>query len=672
MRTWLCLASSLSVLGGLVAGCGCGDDDDDAPDAASDAATDAPTDAPPPVDAGLDAWVPPLPDRCTAGTFWEPGTLAFENATSDWGTDALAANGVCISVADVDGDGWTDVALRLVGGASDDWTEGGSGSQWLLRNVDGQTFEDITEQSGLWAPRPPNDPDLGRPGQVVVFGDVDNDGDLDAFVGLPARDPPSPHSSELMLNDGTGHFTLGPEDGEVRDEGLQRARSSAAFTDFDRDGLLDLWVTNALPPGADQPQPDDLYRGDGAGGFAEISEQIGIFTYDWTSLDRLNEGVCHSFAWSAEACDLDGDGTPELLVSSYGRGASILWQGTRAADGTVTYENRGVASGYAWDDRTDWTDNESARCWCHLHPDDEDCGNVPRPTYACRDDADAFRWNHATSREPFRLGGDMATTVCGDVDRDGDLDLLVTSIVHWDVGSSADPTELLINTGEQDVRFERPGNNRTGLTRNHEDSAWNDGDITAAMLDFDNDGRLDVLVASTDYPGAIAHLWHQDTDGTFQEVSIDSGIDQHRAHGIGVADLDHDGDLDVVIGHGSARCEADCYETFEARVWRNVYGQDGNAVDLRFEGAEGTNRGAVGARVRVITEDGTQTQEVGGGYGISGMQADQMLHFGLGTACQALVRVRWPDAALTEEHFFVQAGYRYHVRQGQGAEVIQP
>jgi len=651
---------------------GCGDDDDD--DVASvDAGADAAADAAILTDAAPDAWVPPLPDRCGEGAVWERGTPAFEPATADWGTDAMHVDGTRISVADVDGDGWTDVAIRRAVGQGDDFAEGGVRNNWLLRNAEGQGFEDVTEASGLWAPREPSSPDEGRPGQIVAFGDVDGDGDLDAFVGLPATDPPSPYSSELMLNDGTGHFTFGPEGSEVRDEGRQLSRSGASFTDFDRDGALDLWVTNSVPPGSFEPQPDELYRGDGTGDLLRIGEELGVYTYGWSSVDRLNDAVCHPYAWSAAACDLNGDGTPELLAASYGRGASILWQGLRDGRGDVTYENVSLASGYAWDERTDWTDNESARCWCHLHPSDEDCDGVPGPNIRCQVDGDAFRWNHATDREPFRLGGNMGSTVCTDIDNDGDTDLLVTSIVHWDVGSSSDPTELLINTGEPDVRFERPGNDATGLTREEPRDDWNDGDMTAGVLDFDDDGRLDVLVASSDYPGAAAHLWHQGEDGTFEEVPIEEGIDHHRAHGVGITDLDHDGDQDVILGHSSARCDTDCYETFEARVFRNLMQDGANFVDLSLVGGAGTNRAAIGARVQVTTDAGTQTQEVGGGYGHYGAQADTTLHFGLGTSCTAEVRVRWPDAALSEETFMVQSGYRYRLTQGAAAaEAIDP
>ena len=58
------------------------------------------------------------------------------------------------------------------------------------------------------------------------------------------------------------------------------------------------------------------------------------------------------------------------------------------------------------------------------------------------------------------------------------MDLLTTEIVHWDVGGSSDASEVLLNQQDNDVRFERPGNDMTGLTRGYDIVDWNDGDIT--------------------------------------------------------------------------------------------------------------------------------------------------------------------------------------------------
>ncbi|AKU93162.1 CRTAC1 family protein [Vulgatibacter incomptus] len=604
-----------------------------------------------------------LPSRCRPGTSWQPGMVAFRDATEKWGLAALGVEGTRLSVADIDGDGFPDLSARKVGTLSDDFAPGGVRATWLLRNVAGERFEDVTEASRLVTPRRTTEPRRGRPAEVVIWADVNNDGHVDAFTGLSNTDPKNRQieSSELMLNDGTGHFVLGPEDAVFRREGDAVSRAAAVFLDADRDGAIDLFLGNGAVNGA--LSQDQLYRGLGDGRFEEVTAAAGLTTSPWKSLDDLNHGRGHSNAWGAVACDLNGDGRPDLAVSSYGRAPNHLWQ---AADGEgISFVNRSVESGYAFDDRRDWRDNESARCWCKLHPDAEDCGGVPAPQLIrCQTDADAFRWNHATDREPYRLGGNSGTTVCADVNNDGAMDLVTTEIVHWDVGTSSDPSELLLNTGSSDVTFRRPGNEATGLARAHDRVDWNDGDITAAVFDFDNDGRPDLYIGSSDYPGTRGHLYWQREDGTFEEVPIDVGIDQKASLGIAVADFDGDGDLDVVVGHSRMRCEDQCYETATTRIFENVMGQDGNWIQLDLVGGPNTNRSAIGARVTVQTELGTQTQEKGGGHGHYGMQHDPVLHFGLGKACEAKVTIRWPDAALTEQRFTLQSGYRYRLEQG--------
>lgn len=596
---------------------------------------------------------------CEPGTRWTPGTAAFREATAGRGLEGV--EGVRLSVGDVDGDGLPDLFVRRAGTAADDFAEGGRRVTWLLRNTGGGRFEDVTEASGLVAPRLPATGRTGRPAEITVFGDVDNDGDLDAFTALSDADPahPAEESAELLLNDGTGRFVLGPADSDARRADALAPRAAAAFVDFDRDGLLDLFIGNGAVSGR-APSGDELLRGAGDGSFALASNAAGVRTVAWSSVEDLNAGRAHSYAWAVAACDLNGDGAPELLASSYGRAPNHLWQ---AVPGEA-YRNRSVESGYAFDDRTDWTDNESARCWCHLHPADEGCADVPTPRIRCETDEDAFRWNHASDREPYRLGGNSGTTVCADVNGDGHLDLLTTEIVHWDVGSSSDPSELLLNTGEEDVRFVRPGNEVTGLARAHDREAWNDGDITAAVFDFDDDGFPDVWIGSTDYPGTRGHLFHGNGDGTFVEVPPADGVDSLAAHGVAVADFDRDGDLDLVVGHSRARCEDQCYETAEVRYFENVTGP-GHWLELSLEGGPGSNRSAIGARVEVRAGGRLQVQEVGGGHGHYGLQHDLALHFGLGDACAAEVTVRWPDAPLTTQRFTVQAGKRWHVSQGQ-------
>ena len=102
---------------------------------------------------------------------------------------------------DFDGDGWTDLFIRKDYSADD--FAAGTRSSWLLKNTGQGGFEDVTESSGIRTSRAS---EQGRPGQVVAFGDVDNDGDLDVYTGHHAGDS-SVETSEVLLNDGTGHFS---------------------------------------------------------------------------------------------------------------------------------------------------------------------------------------------------------------------------------------------------------------------------------------------------------------------------------------------------------------------------------------------------------------------------------------------------------------------------------
>jgi hypothetical protein len=605
---------------------------------------------------------------------WAPGVQAFRDASADWGLDASGANGQRISVADIDGDGWADLSVRAAGttvaSGGDVFTREGRRRSWLLKNTgaDGaqRSFIDVTQSSGLVASRSSDDVSVGRRVDLIIWGDVDNDGDLDAYTAYNKGAAGAADTAEIMLNRGDGTFELGPADSAARNAVQPDSPGGASFVDFDRDGNLDLWVTQYVAGGS--PLQDQLFRGDGSGSFVEVTDAAGLTTAGWFYLAQINAAQAHTISWGATACDLNGDGVTELMSASYGRAPNHLWRGVEGPGG-VTFVNESVASGYAYDDRRDWTDNESARCYCKLNPEAPDCAGVPDPQHIPCTASSNLRWNHGQDRELFRLGGNSGTTVCADVDNDGWLDLLTTEIVHWDVGSSSDPSELLYNLQDAAVRFERPGNQATGLTREHDQIAWNDGDITAAVFDFDNDGRKDVYIGSTDYAGTRGHLWHQKEDGTFERVSPVEGIDQKSSHGVGVADFDRDGDLDLAVGHSRSRCSTGdhCYPAEEAhvRIFENLVGQNNNWLQVKLIGAEGTNRAAIGARVTVQASDITQVLEVGGGHGHYGVQHSMVQHFGLGAACEASVTVRWPDENLSEQTFVLRAGQRYIWTQGQ-------
>ncbi len=622
-------------------------------------------------DALAEACVIQVSDKCGPGTSWGPGAILFEEVTEEWGLIDLGVQGQRISVADFDGDGYPDLAVRRAGGGADDFSSGGHRSSWLLRNTGHGIFEDVTQSSGFAARRRGDPSELGRPMEVVIFADVDGDGHLDAFTSWKGGDE-SGQSSEIMLGDGTGGFILGPEDNPLRREGKLINIAGAAFVDIGRNGQIDLWLGHGVQGAS--PAQDRLYRGDGGGRFYDHTAGYGLVTRPWSSIDDLNAGLAHSNSWAAAACDLDGDGIPELLSSSYGRAPNHLWLGRLDDAGRVIFENHSVASGYAYDHRMDWTDNESARCYCMHNRHLEECADVPTPRWIrCMSENDAFRWNHATDREPYRLGGNSAATVCADITGDGRLDLFTTEIVHWDVGSSSDPSEVLVNTGETPLRFERPGPDVMGMTRPRE-VPWDDGDMTAAVFDADNSGRMDILIGSSDYPGTRAWLYLQREDGTFVPVPLELGVDHKSSHGVGVADFNQNGALDLVLGHSRTRCSSGdhCYETAQTRLFQNVLASEGNFIQVDLVGGARTNRSAIGAQVTVLFGDRIQLQEVDGGHGHYGAQKDRVLHFGLGPECEAEVTIRWPDRDLTEQRFRARTGYRYRVVQGEAPVPVEP
>nr|WP_245710899.1 CRTAC1 family protein [Citreimonas salinaria] len=163
----------------------------------------------------------------------------------------------------------------------------------------------------------------------------------------------------------------------------------------------------------------------------------------------------------------------------------------------------------------------------------------------------------------------------------------------------------------------------------------------AQFGDVDNDGRADLFIAKGNVdqmPGLAMedpnNLLMQGADGRFSEAADVAGVaSTARARGAALADLDLDGRLDLVVVNRRAPME----------IWRNVTADAGNAVTIEPR-QPGANHFAVGAWVELRKGDEVQRQEVTVGGGHAGGVAGP-LHFGIGSAGTAEIRVIWPNGS---------------------------
>jgi hypothetical protein len=511
---------------------------------------------------------------------------------SNHNTYIIEVNGAGCAFFDYDNDGWMDAFI--LGGRRLEGIPPGASNRLYHNNRDG-TFTDITAKAGLT--------DAGWAYGVCV-GDYNNDGFEDLYITYYGQ-------NKLYRNNGDGTFTDVTEKAGLHDS-RRRFGSGCTFIDYNRDGLLDLFVSNyveidiATAPKPSMQVPNcnfegvptncgpgglampyhSLYRNNGDGTFTDVSKESGI------------AALHNSYGFTAVACDVDEDGWPDIFIACDATPSLLLMNNH---DGTFREEGllRGIALGSAG--------------------------------------------------EP--LGG-MGVGI-GDFDLDGHLDVVKTHFVNQATG-------LYRNNGKgefEDVTF------RAGLGGDRRFSSWGTG-----LVDLDNDGYPDIFIVSgtvapelekvyTKYPARNPRtVYRNQGNGTFVAVGDEAGpamASRHVSRGCAFGDFDNDGDLDILIMNRNE----------PPTLLRNDAPVGNHWLKVRLEGTK-SNRSAIGARVLVRYGGKLQAQCVTSQSSFLSSN-DPRLHFGLGGVTTADVEIHWP-AGTSETHAGVKADQLITVREGDG------
>ena len=485
-----------------------------------------------------------------------------------------------VALADVDDDG--DLDAYLVQGGSLTGDEGAAANQLYL-NDGGGRFSLVAD--------PGDAADRGY-GMGVTAGDYDNDGDVDLYVTNWGP-------NVLLSNDGSGRFDDATSAAGVGDPGWGTA---TAFLDVDGDDDLDLFVVNYLNwspgsaqdcvhtycgPTADDATADRLYRNNGDGTFADVSETAGLNTAFGNGL-----GIA--------GADFDEDGRIDVFVANDGM-PNQLWLNVTGTDGVLKFRDEALLWGCAMDD-------------------------------------------HGFAKAGMGVAA-------RDFDDDGATDILVVNLERQ-------TDSFFRNAGTHFV----DSTSRIGLgvsSRRHTR-------FGVALADFDNDGDLDMYRAN----GRIDHSPEFEGDDAFAEpnvlyrrhgdayevVSPAGGTREvlvHTSRGVAMGDVDNDGGIDLVVVNKDA----------PAYLLTNRVGTRGNWMRFRVLNRHGSD--AIGATVWATVDTTRQRRSVQTATSYLASH-DPRVHFGLGRAnVVANVEVHWPTGEIESFGDF-GAGDAVELRFGAG------
>ena len=512
------------------------------------------------------------------------------------------------------------------------------------------------------------------------------------FLALQVETPPAADFRNVAAKAGLTHAF--PNGGlKSKQNIIETTGSGVAFIDYDNDGLLDIFLISG-PGGTNR-----MYRNMGGGRFADVTAQLHLTHTGWgqgvCAGDYDNDGFTDLFVtyWGQNVLYRNRAGKYFEEVTAP---ANLRQDRVRYNTGCafLDYDNDGhldlfVSNYLKFDPATNPKPGDNPYCWYRGIP--VSCGPRGLPF----DRNILYRNNgNGTFTDVSAASGIAAPAqnyslgvLTGDFNNDGKMDIYVAcdqtpSILYINQGDGTFQEEALLRgaamdengkalsgmgataadydgNGWLDIFRSNFSDERETLYRNNRDGDFEDATQSAGMnrntrfvgwgcgfLDIDNDGWKDLLLVNGHVFPEVerlnidvhyqdrAILYRNNGGGKFTDISESSGpgiVERHSARGAAFGDFDNDGAVEVIVNNQN--------ET--PTLLKQSSKPAGNWIILKLTGTK-SNRSAIGARVRVITGQHVQTDEVrsGGSY-LS--QNDLRLHFGIGKAAKVdRIEIDWP------------------------------